>query len=194
MRLLPLLVAAALFGPADVVRAAEPVPDSQTAAPSPEADDEENEGSKYPDYVVGGMVSLVAGAAFLGAGVVAAAAAKPKTALGLTGLGTIGLAVGLPLVLVGGADRQPVDSALVGTGTAVATPGIIGVGIGATILAQRVADDDEPEVILPLVLMGVGGAVTVTGIIVWASGAGPAERASARLTVGPTSATLQGTF
>jgi hypothetical protein len=143
------------------------------------------------------MVSLIAAGAFVGGGMVAAALEQPKTALGLTALGTVGLGVGVPLVLVGGADRQPADSALVGTGTAIATPGTIGLGLGATILAERVAADDEPELILPSVLIGVGAAVAVAGIVVWASGAGQAEqgrRGSARLVLGPTSATLAGSF
>jgi hypothetical protein len=194
--LMPPLMAVFLLGSPLLARAAEPAPVASWAEPSPVAvspADGDGE-AKYPDYVVGGIVSLAAGAAFVGGGLVAAATEHPKTALGLAALGTTGLAVGVPLVLLGGADRQPADSAMVGTGTAVATPGVIGLGMGITILSERLAADDEPEMVLPLVLMGVGAAVAVTGIIIWAGGAGPAEQSSARLSLGPTSATLQGTF
>lgn len=191
--LLPLMAAALLCAPR-LAGAEEQPPPAATASPAPAADDGE---AKVPDYVLGGIVSLIAGAAFVGGGMVAAVAEHPKTALGLTALGTIGLGVGVPLALVGGADRYPEDSTLVGTGTALATPGTIGLGLGATILAQRVAADDEPELALPLTMIGVGAAVAVTGIVLWGSGAGrgeEAERGSAQLLVGPTSATVAGTF
>ncbi len=198
MRTLLALMAAALLCAPRLAAAEEPSTASasvQSIAPSTGAADDGE--AKYPSYVVGGIISLVAGAAFVGGGMVAAVAEHPKTALGLTALGTVGLGVGVPLAMIGGADRHPEDSGLVGTGTALATPGVIGLGLGATILAERVAADEEPELALPLTVVGVGAAVAVTGLILWGSGADreeAADRGSARLMLGPTSASVVGAF
>ena len=192
-----ILTAVAVLSVAVPATAEPQTPPQDEGQPATIAADEGDEGdARYPDYVIGGIASLAGGAAFVAGGLVAAFAEHPKTALGLTALGTVGLGVGVPLVLIGGADRQPEDSALVGTGTALATPGTIGLGLGVTILAERVAAEEDPELVLPLTLIGVGAAVTVTGLVVWGSGAGRADepRPTAQLRVGPGSAAVAGTF
>jgi hypothetical protein len=76
---------------------------------------------------------------------------------------------------------------------ALATPGVLGLGLGATVMAFRDAKQDDPEPLAPILIMSAGAAATVAGIIVWAVGAGHDEGEVA-LSVQPTGANLNGRF
>jgi hypothetical protein len=156
----------------------------------------EQERSRYPDYVIGGVVSLIAGAG-LGVGTgVAAATGNPKTALGLGALATTSVGVGVPLILLGAADEDPEDEHLVGAGIVVATPGVIAMGLGGTIWAYREAGDGDHTLTTPLVLLAGGAAALVAGVVTYSFGASHREPSgpTATLGVGPGSVCLSGTL
>jgi hypothetical protein len=150
---------------------------------------------KYPGYVIAGAVNLVGGAA-LGVGAAFAAhGGHPKTALGLAGLGTVAWGVGVPFVLLGAADESALDPELVSAGAAIATPGALGIGLGATILSFRAAKPEETDLVAPLVIMGAGAATLVTGVVVWSLGAGHSDvEVNAKLHVSPGGVNLTGSF
>lgn len=145
----------------------------RTEAPPPAyvSPDSDEAHARYPDYVIAGVVSLIAGVGLgVGSGV-AAATQHPKTALGLGMLATTSVAIGLPLVLLGTADDHADDEHLMAAGIVVATPGAIAVGSAATLWAFRAAGQEDHSPVAPAVLMAAGGAALVAGIVTWAFGA-----------------------
>jgi hypothetical protein len=161
-------------------------------------EEDEPGGPKYPEYVVAGAISLAAAGGLAVGGAVATFDESPRTATGLLGLGTVAAGVGLPFVLLGAADETPESSFRMSTGVAIATPGMLSLGIGGTIWAAQAAGPDDVKPALPLSLV-IGGAVaTVMGIVVWATGAGHDDSAdrgvAARVELGPGGASLRGTF
>lgn len=161
---------------------------------------EDDGGAKYPGYVVAGAISLAAAGGLAVGGAVATFDDSPQTAIGLLGLGTVAAGVGVPLVLLGAADERPVSTFRMATGVAIATPGVISLGLGGTMWAAQAASQDDLELALPLTLMIGGAAATVTGIIVYATGAGHDDSAdaatavNAEVVLGPTGVSLMGTF
>jgi hypothetical protein len=152
--------------------------------------------SRYPDYVVGGVISLIAGVG-LGVGCgVAAATGNPKTALGLGALATTGLGVGVPLVMLGAADEEPEDEHLVGAGIVIATPGVIAMGLGGTVWGYREAGDGDHTVTMPVVLLAGGAVALVAGVVTYVFGASHRDEpaVTASLGVGPGSLRLDGRF
>jgi hypothetical protein len=161
------------------------------------AEDDEPGGAKYPEYVVGGAISLVAAGGLAVGGAVATFDDSPQSAIGLLGLGTVAAGVGVPLVLLGAADEQPVSTQSMATGVAIATPGVISLGIGGTMWAAQAASQDDLQLGLPLTLLIGGAAATVTGVVVYATGAGhddSADAVRAEVKLGPTGASFIGTF
>ncbi len=156
-------------------------------------------GPKYPGYVVAGAISLAAAGGLAVGGAIATGTSSPQTATGLLALGTVAAGIGVPLVLLGASDETPVSSFRMATGVAVATPGVLSLGVGGTIWAKQVAADEERELALPLTLI-IGGAIaTVGGVVLYATGAGHDDGADevaldVELVLGPTSATLFGRF
>ena len=84
------------------------------------------------------------------------------------------------------------------TGVALATPGIISLGLGGTMWATQDASGDDVQLGLPLTLMIGGAGALVGGIIVYATGAGHDDSADggvqAELEIGPGGFSLTGTF
>jgi hypothetical protein len=161
------------------------------------ADEDEPGGAKCPEYVVGGAISLAAAGGFAVGGAIATFDDSPQTAIGLLGLGTVAAGVGVPLVLLGAADEQPVSTFRMATGVAIATPGVISLGLGGTMWAAQAASGDDLKLGLPLTLLIGGAAATVTGVVVYATGAGhddSADEVTAEVALGPTGASLIGTF
>lgn len=162
-------------------------------------EDDEPGGAKYPEYVVGGAISLAAAAGLAVGGAFAVGTDSPQTATGLLGLGTVAAGVGVPLLLLGASDEQPVSTFRMATGVAIATPGVICVGLAGTMWGTQEASGEELRLGLPLAMM-IGGAVaTVGGIILYATGAGHDDSADrpaveATFSVGPAGATLVGRF
>lgn len=155
---------------------------------------EEPGGPKYPEYVVGGAISLAAAGGFAVGGTIATFDDSPRSAVGLLGLGTVAAGVGVPLVLLGAADEQPQSSFAMATGVALATPGVISMGVGGTMWAAQVASDQDRQIGLPLALLIGGAAATITGVIVYATGAGHATTARAEVAVGPGGVSVMGHF
>ncbi|MEM9693955.1 MAG: hypothetical protein AAGA56_15515 [Myxococcota bacterium] len=164
------------------------------------ADIGDDGGMRYPDYFVGGVITGASGVGLLASGaVVTATEGNPDWALGLGALGSIAAATGVPLMLLGAASEDAEDPELVYAGTAAATAGTLGLGLGATLLFQRESEyaeardratatgdapAEEPDRIAPIAIMVAGAAVAVTGVVVWSLGAG--ERADERAHREPT--------
>ncbi len=167
---------------------------------------EEDGGARYPEYVVAGAISLAAAGGLAAGGVVSTFDDSPQTAIGLLGLGTVAAGVGVPLVMLGAAAEQPVSTFRMATGVALATPGVLSLGFGGAMWASHEASDSDQSLALPLAMV-IGGAVaTVAGVIVYATGAGPADPSAdrteatteatiqAKVVFGPTQVALTGTF
>jgi hypothetical protein len=174
-----------------------PAPPLDSAAASDDGSDGQ---ARYPGYVTGGVITLLAGAGLAVGGVVAAAGENEQTSIGLLALATTAAGVGVPLVMLGATDERPVDFPRAMAGVVVATPGAIGLGLGGTSLAAQLASDDRKDenLILPIGGMIAGGAALVVGIVVWATGAGHADDADggvqASFELTPTGAQLRGRF
>ena len=159
---------------------------------------------RYPGYFVAGLVTLGAGVGFAVGSVVAAFDGAEKDALGLGALATVAWGTGVPLTLLGATPDHPGDSATAYAGIALGTAGVLGFGLGGTLWATREAEQQEdPDYIAPIALMGAGGAALVAGVITWAIGA-PSDdeqrddrkprEVEAQLVVGPTRLGVQGRF
>lgn len=165
-----------------------------------EAEPREDSDIRYPGYVIAGLASLGLGVGLAVGGVVAAADAQAKDALGLGALATVAFGTGVPLTLLGATPEHPGDSPTAYAGIALATSGALGFGLGGTLLlAQEAERDQDPDYVASIALMGAGGAALVAGVITWAIGAagdddGDERGAEAHLVVGPTHLGLRGTF
>ncbi len=177
-------------------------------AVSPEAEQGDPGDPRYPDYVTAGSVLLPVGAGIGVAGVIVGATADDgKAALGLGALGTTTMAIGLPLLMLGLTPDAPSSSATAYAGIALATPGIMAFGLGGSLMmfrefgpnvdASTGVPNEDPDRVLPIVLMAGGAAATVGGILLWSSGADTEdddERTAVELSVSPGYTSVRGTF
>lgn len=177
-------------------------------AVSPEPEQGDPGDPRYPDYVTAGSVLLPVGAGIGVAGVIVGATADDgKAALGLGALGTTTMAIGLPLLMLGLTPDAPSNSATAYAGIALATPGIMAFGLGGSIMmfrefgpnvdASTGVPNEDPDRVLPIVLMAGGAAATVGGILLWSSGADTEdddERTAVELSVSPGYTSVRGTF
>jgi hypothetical protein len=160
---------------------------------------EETSDMRYPGYVVAGLVTLGAGVGLAIGSVVAAFDGSPKDALGLGALATVAFGTGVPLTLLGATPDHPGASAMAYAGIALATGGALGFGLGGILWATQEAENQEnPDYVASIALMGAGGAALVAGVVTWAVGAPTDDEEprglEAQLVVGPTHVGLQGRF
>jgi hypothetical protein len=201
--------ASPLAGPADGATAPAPLrsyPPSEELRPIAPGElwrEEEREprDMRYPGYFAAGLITLGAGVGLAVGSVVSAFEGDDRAAIGLGALATIAWGTGIALTLLGATPDPAGDSATAYAGIALATTGVLSLGLGGTLWAAREGEKQEdPDNLAPLVLVAGGGAALVAGVITWAVGASrddDDDRAGgleAELVVGPARLGLQGRF
>lgn len=196
-----------------------PLAPGPTAGPDEDEDEAQDEAQmKWPDYFAAGLVTMGAGIGLGVGGAVVTAEGQIKDALALGVFTTLAFGTGVPLALLGGMDAEPEDSTLAYAGTFAATAGAITAGLGGVIWMRREAthqrykdlppDPEDPsrgdpaDLTTPLLLVGVGAAAVVGGLITWSIGAGhrddegdeSSEEARVWVTPGLGSVAIEGRF